>query len=93
MKPVWPRLCASAARADFQPEVLNRGIEQVADILRGRAGQIEREMRQEMRDQIGLMRAQPVSLAAAEERALRVRRSPVIVRRRWTTGCGAHRSV
>ena len=53
-------------------------------------------MRQQMLDQVGLMRTELVALAAAEERALRLRRGAVIghsLAPRAIAGGRAHRSV
>ena len=50
------------------------GIEEVADIGRRFACDIECEMRQQVLDEVGLMRAKLVAFAAAEERTLRASR-------------------
>jgi hypothetical protein len=60
----------TAAEPDLEARVVGSGIEQVTDIGGCFARDIEREMRQEVFDQVGLMRTKLVALAAPEERAL-----------------------
>ena len=61
-----------AAEADFQPHVVERLCKQRAQIGGRRLGQIEREARQQRVEQRGLPRLQRMTLAPAEEGALRV---------------------
>ena len=99
MKPVSAKsLCLrdqmlAAAKSDLEPQVVGSGIEQVADIGGCFACDIEREMRQQVLDEVGLMRAKLVALAAAEERTPRA----VVARRRlassWIANGRRHRSV
>ena len=84
----------AAAESDLEPHVVGFGIEQVADIGGRFACDIECEMRQQVLDEVGLMRAKLVALAAAEERALP---RAVVAGRRIASGRIAdsrrHRSV
>jgi hypothetical protein len=86
----------AAAESDFEPDFLGRRIEQVSEIGRARAGDVERQPRQQMIDQIGLTRAQLVALAPAEERTARVRGDAIAGRCiafRSIAGSYTHRSV
>jgi hypothetical protein len=67
----------TAAKADLEPHRLRRRIEQLRDSGGGRRCDVERKMRQQVLDEIGLVGAQFVALAAAEERAARMRRGIV----------------
>jgi hypothetical protein len=60
----------AAAKSDFETDAVDGGIEQFGEVAATRAGDIDRKPRQQLRDQVGLMRAQFVALAAAEEGAL-----------------------
>src|SRR5579863_784127 len=60
----------AAAKSDFEPDAIDRGIEKSGKIFRLRAGNVQRELRQQLIDEVGLVRAQPVTLAPAKERAL-----------------------
>ena len=56
----------AAAESDFEPDFLGLRIEQVSEIGRAEAG-VEGKPRQQMFDQIGLMRAKLVALAPPEQ--------------------------
>ena len=62
----------AAAETDFKTNEINRRIEQLSKAGPIRVADVEREPRQQMLDQIGLMGAELVALAPAEERAVRV---------------------
>ncbi|MGC0321747.1 hypothetical protein ABIG06_002376 [Bradyrhizobium sp. USDA 326] len=62
----------TAAEADLEPDILGRGIEDVARIRRRLTVDIERKMRQQLLDQPGLVLPEFVALAAPEEGALAV---------------------
>jgi hypothetical protein len=83
----------AAAETDLESQVIRLWIEQVTDIDGRFSRDIERKMRQQVLDEIGLMRAKLVAPAAAEERAL----PRVVAGPRGTSGGIAgrdcHRSV
>jgi len=86
----------AAAKSDFQAHALRLWVEQRCEVRRTRAGNVEREMRQQVLDQIGLMDAELVALAPPEERAVRVNRSAIAGRRVAMIGIArgaAHRNV
>ena len=86
----------AAAESDFEPDFIGPRIEQVSEIGRAGAGDVERKPRQQMFDQIGLMRAEPVALASPEQCTARLRGDAVVGRRiafRSIAGCNTHRSV
>src|SRR5258707_12411746 len=57
----------AAAESDFEPDFIGRRIEQLSGIGHAGAGDVERKPRQQMFDQIGLMREEPVALASPEQ--------------------------
>ena len=57
----------AAAESDFEPDVVDRAVEQLGEIARALARDVERQARQQMLDQVGLVRAQLVALAPSEE--------------------------
>ena len=61
----------TAAEADFEPDIADRRGEQAGKIGRAGTADVERQARQQLLDQAGLMRAKLVTLAPSEERALR----------------------
>ena len=63
----------AAAESDFEPYVIG-GIEQSGKVGRAGSSDIQCQARQQMFDQIGLMRPQPVAFASSEERAMWVKR-------------------
>ncbi|MGY3497580.1 hypothetical protein ACVW1B_006999 [Bradyrhizobium sp. USDA 4502] len=68
----------AAAEADFEPDILDAVVEQLGQRLgRGRRD-VDRQMRQQSVDQVGLVRAQLVALAPSEERAARMRHRAVV---------------
>ena len=71
----------AAAKSDFEPDIPDVAIEQLGEPVRRGRSDIERQMRQQIVDQVGLMDAELVALAAAEERAVRMQRRAVIRRR------------
>ena len=77
----------AAAEADFEPNILERRFKNIRKIFRRRRADVERKTRQQIVDQVGLMRAQLVALAPAKERALAVRVLAVGI------GGAVHRSV
>src|SRR5262245_35651275 len=86
----------AAAEADFEPDILRAVVEQLGESRRRWRSDIERQVRQQIVDQVGLMDAELVSLAAAEERAARMGRRAIIRRRVAVAGIargGHHRSV
>ena len=86
----------AAAEADFEPDILDVAVEQIGKPRRRCRCDIERQMRQQIVDQVGLVNAELVALAAAEERAARMCRRAVIRRRVAVAGIardGHHRSV
>src|SRR5258708_37924985 len=60
----------AAAESDFEPYAIDRSIEHFSEIGRARCRNVEGKPRQQMFDQIGLVRAQFVALAAPEERTM-----------------------
>ena len=70
----------AAAESDFEPDIVDGRLEQLSEIGRARRGDVERELRQQMLDQIGLVRAELVALAPSEERAARVRAGVIVGR-------------
>ena len=103
MKPVSGKASASAIRCSPPPNPISsltcvdRRVEQLGEAGRAGAGDVERKARQQLPDQVGLVRAQFVTLAPPEERAVPVRAGAVagrwigIVRDRARRD--AHRSV
>ena len=86
----------AAAESDFEPDFVGRRIEQAGEIGRAGLRDVERKPRQQMLDQIGLVRAQLVALAPPEERTARVSGDAIVGRRIAIAGialCDAHRSV
>ena len=86
----------AAAESDFEPDILDVAIEQIGKPCRRGRSDIERQMRQQIVDQVGLMDAELVALAAAEERAVRMCRRAIIRRRVAVADvarCSHHRSV
>ena len=89
----------AAAEPDFEPDMLDRRVEQLGETGRARSGDVERKARQQLLDQVGLVRAQLVALAPPEERAVPVRGIVVAGSRSSESrivgiaGCDAHRSV
>ncbi len=77
----------AAAKADFEPDVVERPVEDFRQRRRRGRGNVQRQPRQQAVDQIGLVGAQSVTLAPAEERALPVRMLAVGI------GGTHHRSV
>ena len=69
MRQCFRRKMLAAAEADLQSHVVDRRIEQRGWIGRICARKVQRETRQQVFDQIGLMGSQLVSLAPSEERA------------------------
>ena len=62
----------AAAKTDFEPDGIGRRIEQAGEIGRAGTCDIERQPRQQVFDQVGLMRAKLVALAPPEKRTVRV---------------------
>ena len=62
----------AATEPDFKANNINRRIEQLGEAGPIRAADVKRKPRQQMFDQIGLMGAELVALAPAEERTVRV---------------------
>ena len=87
----------AAAESDFEPDIVDVGASNRSARPAGAgAADIERQMRQQIFDQVGLMDAELVALAAAEERAARMRRRAVVRRRVAVAGIARerhHRSV
>src|SRR5205823_11240955 len=86
----------AAAESDFEPDFIGPRIEQVSEIGRAGAGDVERKSRQQMFDQIGLMRAELVALAPPEQCTARLRGDPIVGRRiafRSIAGCNTYRSI
>jgi len=84
----------AAAEPDFKANVFHRRIEQCCERLRPGRCDLKRKTGQQMLDQIGLMDAQLVPFAAAEERAMAMRIA-VFTRQSGLAGrpVGLHRSV
>src|SRR5947208_7552289 len=80
----------AAAESDFEPDFTGPRVEQVSEIARAGAGNVERKPRQQMFDQIGLMHAELVAFAASEQCTARLR-DDALVRRgiafRSIAGC------
>jgi len=101
MKPVCGNARASAIRCSPPPNPISRRTPSALGsnrVVRSatRSADVEREMRQQMLDQVGLMRAQPVALAPPEERALPINRGVTVGRciaMIRIAGSAAHRSV
>ena len=102
MNPMFGKACASAIRCSPPPKPISSltssivAVEQLGEPRRRWRCDIERQMRQQIVDQVGLMDAELVALAAAEERAARMRRRAVIRRRVAVAGIAwgsHHRSV
>ena len=83
----------AAAESDFETDALDCRIEQRREVGRTGAADVERQMRQQVLDQVGLMRAELVALAPSEERALRMNRGTIIGWGVGVAGGVAHRSV
>ena len=86
----------AAAESDFEPDILDVAIKQLGKPRRRGRSDIERQMRQQIVDQIGLVDAQLMALAAAEERAARMCGRAIIRRRVAVAGIAwgsRHRSV
>ena len=60
----------AAAESDFEPDVVDRRIEQRREIGRAGLADVERKTRQQMLDQVGLVDAELVALAPPEERTV-----------------------
>ena len=60
----------AAAEPDFEPDVIGFPAKQLGEIAHWRSADIEAKPRQQMFDEAGLMRAQPMTLAPAEEGTL-----------------------
>ena len=65
----------TAAEPDFESRRVNGHVEQRAQVRRCWNIQVDRELRQQLRDQVGLVQAKLVALAPSEERAVRARRN------------------
>ena len=86
----------AAAESDFEPDIIDRRIEQFGEIGRSGTSNVERKPRQQMFDQIGLMQAELVALAPPEERTVRVNGGAIVGRGIALSGiaaCDTHRSV
>ena len=86
----------AAAESDFEPDIGDVAIEQVGKPRGCGCSDVERQMRQQIVDQVGLMDAELVALAAAEERAARMCGRAIIRRRVAVAGIAwgsHHRSV
>ena len=91
MKPIL-----AAAESDLEADALRLRVEQRRDVGRTGTADVERQMRQQVLDQIGLMDAESVALAPPEERALRMKRGAIVGRGAAMIGIAggaAHRSV
>ena len=62
----------ASAKSDFEPDILESAIEEVGESGRSGIFDIDRQTRQQVFDQVGLVQAQLVALATAEERPMRV---------------------
>jgi hypothetical protein len=86
----------AAAESDFKANDIDRRIEQLGEPGPIRAADVERKPRQQMLDQVGLVRAELVALAPPKERTARVSgdaiAGPRIAIARIAL-CDAHRSV
>jgi len=71
----------AAAETDLEPARRGRRIEQLRQRCWRRCVRVERKVRQQMFDQVGLMRAKLVTLAPSEERTLTLPLYAVIGRR------------
>jgi hypothetical protein len=83
----------AATESDFETNALDCRIEQGCEFGGTATADVEREMRQQMLDQVGLMRAELVALAPSEERALRMSSGAIIGRGVGVAGGAAHRKV
>jgi hypothetical protein len=86
----------AAAKSDFEPDLIGRRLEQVSQIGRVGLADVERKPRQQVLDQIGLVRAELVALAPPEQRTVRVSGNALVGRCiafRRVAGSYAHRSV
>ena len=70
----------AAAESDFEPDIPDIAFEQLGEPVRRRRFDFERQVRQQVVDQVGLVDAELVALAAAEERAVCMCRRTVIRR-------------
>ena len=101
MNPVSGNASASAIRCSPPPNPISSltspigSLEQLGEVSRRGAADIERQMRQQVFDQVGLMDAELVALAAAEERAARMRGRAILGSARDSGSAGRrhHRSV
>src|SRR5258708_4064243 len=86
----------AAAESDFEPDFIGWRVEQVSEIGWARAADVERKARQQVFDQIGLVRAEFVTLAPTEKRTMRVRGNAIVGRCiafRRIAGRDTHRSL
>src|SRR6185436_7261315 len=86
----------AAAESDFEPDIVDFAPENLDETVRRGRSDVERQVRQQIVDQVGLVDAKLVALAAAEERAARMQRCAVIRRRVMVSGLvgrSDHRSV
>jgi hypothetical protein len=86
----------AAAEPDFESDLPRWPIEQRRQVARGRRCNVKCEVRQQLCDQVGLMRPQLVALAAAEERPAPLLRLAGLMRIVMIVGiaaCRAHRKV
>ena len=70
----------AATKSDFEANVFNRRIKQRGKIGRAGAADVERQPRQQMFDQVGLMDAELVALAAPEKRTVGVNAGAIVRR-------------
>ena len=87
----------AATEPDFEPDFGGRRVEQCGEVGRAGIADVERKMRQQVLDQLGLVQTEFVALAPPEERTVRVNGAAVVARRlvaigRIAAGAG-HRSV
>src|SRR5260221_751365 len=71
----------AAAESDFEPDAIDRSVEYFSEIGRARCRDVEGKARQQMFDQISLVLAQFVALAAPEERTMGASADAVVGRR------------
>src|SRR3954452_8492410 len=86
----------AAAEPDFKTDLPRRRIKELHGVGRWRAAEFEREPRQQMLDEIAVMRTELVSLAAAKERTRRAGDTAIVRRCLAIAGfaaAGAHRGV
>src|ERR1700682_394459 len=58
----------AAAESDFEPEIIDRHIEQTSEIGGAGLADVERKPRQQVLDQVGLVETELVALAPSEKR-------------------------